>query len=126
MAKDIGLESGYLVSDNGARIYDIAQKKVIVDSSINKDEVSAIIHFAIMQNALVLLSASQKEYGYSVNLLNALSLDKKHYVPLPYTNNYHKLVKFINSTIIHSVLVFHSERSKMLECLSNFNALSKD
>jgi hydroxymethylpyrimidine pyrophosphatase-like HAD family hydrolase len=126
MVKDIGLKKGYVVSDNGARIYNIDEDKVIYDNSMDRDEVLAIVHFAIMQNALVLVSGSQREYGYSLNLLNSSSLNKKHYLPLPYTSDYPKFVKFIDSTIIHSILIFQKEREKMLKTLDKFSAIAKD
>ncbi|MDR0675163.1 MAG: hypothetical protein LBF36_02775 [Mycoplasmataceae bacterium] len=126
MIKDIGLKKGFIVSDNGARIYDITQGKVIYDNSMNRDEVLAVVHYAIMQNSLVLISGSQREYAYSLNLINAISLNKKHYLPLPYTNDYNKIIKFVDSTIVHSILVFHKERKHMLKALNSFNAVNKD
>jgi hydroxymethylpyrimidine pyrophosphatase-like HAD family hydrolase len=126
MIKDIDIKHGYIVSDNGARIYSIHQDKIIYDNSMDKEDVLAILHYAIMQNSLVLVSGTQREYAYSLNLLNALSLNKKHYLPLPYTNDYNKLIKFVNSTIVHSVLVFHKDRSEMLKALDEFNAVAKN
>jgi hydroxymethylpyrimidine pyrophosphatase-like HAD family hydrolase len=126
MVKDIGLKRGYVVSDNGARIYDIQRDKVIYDNSMNKDEVLAITHYGIMQNSLVLISGSQREYAYSLNLINALSLNKKHYLPLPYTNDYNKIIKFIDSTIVHSILIFKKERAAMLKTFEAFNNIAKD
>ncbi|MDR0740009.1 MAG: HAD family hydrolase [Mycoplasmataceae bacterium] len=126
MIKDIGIKNGYAVSDGGARIYNIAKDQVVYDNSMNRDAVLAVVHYAIMQNSLVLLSSSHREYAYSMNLLNASSLNKKHYLPLPYTNNYQKLVKFINSTVIHSILIYQKERNKMLKVLDIFNSILKD
>jgi hydroxymethylpyrimidine pyrophosphatase-like HAD family hydrolase len=126
MIKDIDLQNGYVVSDNGARIYDIARQKILYDNSMNKDEIMAIVHYAIMQNSLVLVSGSQREYAYSLNLINALFLNKKHYLPLMYTNDYHRLTKFIDSTIVHSVLIFQKEREQMLKTLDTFNLIAKD
>ncbi|MDR3330394.1 MAG: hypothetical protein LBS76_03895 [Mycoplasmataceae bacterium] len=124
--KDIGIKHGYVVSDNGSRIYSIHQDKIVYDNSMDKEDVLAILHYAIMQNSLVLVSGSQREYAYSLNLLNALSLNKRHYLPLPYTNDYNKLAKFVNSTIVHSVLIFHKNRSEMLKALNEFNNVAKD
>jgi hydroxymethylpyrimidine pyrophosphatase-like HAD family hydrolase len=126
MIKDIGLKKGYVVSDNGARIYDIQHDKIIYDSAMTRDEVLAITHYAIMQNSLLLVSGSQREYAYSLNLLNALSLNKKHYLPLPYTNDYNKIAKFIDSTVVHSILIFQKERNHMLKTLERFNRVIKD
>jgi hydroxymethylpyrimidine pyrophosphatase-like HAD family hydrolase len=126
MIKDIGLKKGFIVSDNGARIYDITHDKIIYDSAMNKDEVLAVIHYAIMQSSLVLVSGSQREYAYSLNLINALSLNKRHYLPLPHTNDYNKIVKFIDSTIVHSILVYQRERPRMLKVLEVFGNVAKD
>jgi hydroxymethylpyrimidine pyrophosphatase-like HAD family hydrolase len=126
MVKDIGLKKGFIISDNGARIYDIYQDKVIYDNCMNKDEALAVTHYAIMQNSLVLISSSQREYAYSLNLINAISLNKRHYLPLPYTNDYTKIVRFIESTVVHSILIYQKERGHMLKALENFNKITKD
>jgi hydroxymethylpyrimidine pyrophosphatase-like HAD family hydrolase len=126
MTKDIGLKKGYIISDNGARIYDIARDKTIYDNSINHNEVSAIVHYGIMQNSLVLISGNQREYAYSLNLINASFLNKHHYLPLPYTNDYTKFTKFINSTIIHSILILQKNRQQMKRVYDAFNMVKKD
>jgi hydroxymethylpyrimidine pyrophosphatase-like HAD family hydrolase len=121
LVKDIGIRNGFIVSDHGARIYDIARNKILYQSNLGKDEVGAIVHYAMMQNLLVLASSSGKEYAYSLNLLNASMLAKKHYIPLSFTNDYNKFSKFINTATVHSLLIFHKERSEMVKGLTLFD-----
>jgi hydroxymethylpyrimidine pyrophosphatase-like HAD family hydrolase len=126
LVKDIGIKNGFIVSDYGARIYDIAHNKMIYENSIGKDDVGAVAHYAMMQNLLVLASSSGKEFAYSLNLLNAAMLAKKHYTPLSFTNDYNKFTKFTNSSTIHSLLIFHKDRSEMEKALLLFNKILEE
>jgi hydroxymethylpyrimidine pyrophosphatase-like HAD family hydrolase len=126
LVSDIGIKIGFIISDNGARVYSITEDRIIFESVIKPEDVLAATHFAIMEGSLVLASGSAREYAYSVNLLNALALNKKHYVPLPYTNDYGKFSKFIISTNIHSILVFQKERKNMLAVNERFSVVVND
>jgi hydroxymethylpyrimidine pyrophosphatase-like HAD family hydrolase len=126
LVNDIGIKIGYIVSDNGARVYSIIEDRVIFETVIKSEDVSAATHFSIMEGSLVLASGSSREYAYSVNLLNALALNKKHYVPLPYTNDYGKFIKFLGSTNIHSLLIFQKERNNMLGVNDRLNVVLND
>jgi hypothetical protein len=126
LVKDIGIKNGFIVSDCGACIFDIAQNKTLYENYLGKEEVNAVVHHAMMKNLLVLASGSIKEFAYSINLLNTLMLAKKHYLPLLSTNDYTKFSKFINSATIHSLLIFHKERSEINSSLVSFNKIIGD
>jgi hydroxymethylpyrimidine pyrophosphatase-like HAD family hydrolase len=83
LIEDIGIKNGFVISDNGSRIYDIDKGTIVYENFINKSDVLAGLHLGIMENCLVLLSGSNKEYAYSANIMSALTLSKKHYAALP-------------------------------------------
>lgn len=126
LCNDIGLKKGFIISDSGARIFSIHENKIIYQIAMNMQDVDAIIHFAIMQDGLALLSASKHEYAYSINYSNTIALNKKHYLPLPYTDDYQKIKSFANSTIIHSVLVFFTTRELMLQFSDSVNKVANN
>jgi hydroxymethylpyrimidine pyrophosphatase-like HAD family hydrolase len=126
LVSDVGLKNGFLISDYGARIYDLKNNRIIYENAIGQTEVNAIVHYGIMQNALVLASGETREYAYSLDQLNAIALQKRHYLPLLYTNDYAKFSKFIHSLPTFSIMLFQKRRTTMLANFEELNHVIKD
>ncbi|MDE7433959.1 MAG: HAD hydrolase family protein, partial [Mycoplasmoidaceae bacterium] len=75
---DAKITKGYIVSDSGARIYDIGRKKIIYEKPIDKTSCLNIIHSIAMLNMLCLASSSLTEFSYSFDPLSSTSLNRLH------------------------------------------------
>ncbi|GHU47278.1 hypothetical protein FACS1894218_1350 [Bacilli bacterium] len=91
-----------------------------------KEAVMATVHCGLMQDNLVLVSGTFKEYAYSANLVNAMSLNQKHYIPLIHTNDYNKFVKFLDSSPIYSVMIYQTNGLLLQKSIMDFSIVAKD
>jgi hypothetical protein len=121
LISDINIKNGYVVSDYGARIYSLRENKIIYENAMNPNDINALTHYGIMLSAFVLGSAESREFAYSIDQSNAIVLQKRHYLPLLYTNDYSKFNKFLKSANIFSVMLFQKDREKIV---NNFEELS--
>ncbi|MDR0545652.1 MAG: HAD hydrolase family protein [Mycoplasmataceae bacterium] len=126
MVKDAGITNGFIISDQGARVYHIKSKKLIYDNAISDDNVQAIIHFGIMSDALVVLSGTNLEHAYSFNVLNSIDLNKKHYIPLDYSSDYQTFSRFAKSTNIYSAMVYFKNKDAVVNIAKFFQQISLD
>jgi len=124
--EDANLKSGFIVSDSGARIYDIKADKFIFESPLLLTNLKAAIHNALMLNLLVLASSNTREYAYSLDIMNTLCLDKQHYLPLQTTDDFEKFSKFAYSNRVFSLMCYFKNPTMLMNKLRIFQAVAND
>ncbi|MDE6476692.1 MAG: HAD hydrolase family protein, partial [Mycoplasmoidaceae bacterium] len=77
---DAKINLGYIVSDSGARIYNISTKKIIYEKHIEKNDVLGISHCLTMSDVLQLVSIANNEFIYSFDSMNEYVFSKMHYI----------------------------------------------
>lgn len=126
MISYVGLKSGYIISDAGARIYSIEKEMVIYNKPILKEDVDTIAHHLIMLGLLVLASSDKKEYAYSIDVMNVIALQKRHYISFQSTSEFIKFNKFLKNSTIYSFVCFSKNRLTMLEKYEDLIKVSDD
>jgi hydroxymethylpyrimidine pyrophosphatase-like HAD family hydrolase len=105
MVNDMGIKQGYIISDCGARIYNLHDNKIIFQESLELYDSLSIAHSSLVNENLILASCDTQEIVYSPNPLYRDSLSKKHYVKLRHMDSFVGFAKFINTHNIYSIMV---------------------
>lgn len=126
MALDAKITSGFLISDCGARIYQISTKKIIYEKSILRSDVLELVHTIAMIDMLDLISTSKSEYLYSFDPMNIYLLAKAHYIKLNESITYNKIKDIINQDKVYGMMAFQKNILEFNEKYSNFLAVCSD
>lgn len=112
--ENIGLKKGFLVCDNGARIYDIDQEKFIYENYIDSSSLMPLVHNGIMLDNVILVSGKENEFSYSLETIDMEALGKLHYIPLASTTSFQDFKNFLNWTEIYSIM-YYSKNNEMFQ-----------
>ena len=123
--KVLKLKSGYIVCNNGARIYDIAAHKIIYEVLLDKNTKDMITHTGSVQSLLIISSSADKDFCYSQNYSMFDNIRKKflhQYHLIPNYLTYKNFIKYNNFT---NFLLFDTNYNEITQKQQYFKALEK-
>lgn len=126
IVNDAKISLGYIVSDSGARIYNISTKKVIFEKHIERNDVLGISHCLTMSDLLQLISISNNEFIYSFDPMNEYIFSKMHYINSNNVSTYGKFKELLEKNSVFSFLCFQRNSLDFSQKFANFNNVSSD
>ena len=112
--KDLQLTNGFIISNNGARVYDIFNKQFIFQKNLTVDQKNMVAHNACMFGWYTIASTQSQDLAYFCNYLDAEEFKKLSYHEFSYTTNYTIYNSYFTSNNFLSFLCFEKDQ-KILE-----------
>lgn len=123
--RTLKLKSGYIVCNNGSRIYDIAARKIIYEVLLDKNTRDMITHMGTIQSLLIISSSADKDFCYTQNYLLFDNIRKKFLHPYHLTTNYLTYKNFIKYNQFANFLLYDSDYDEITQKQQYFKALEK-
>ncbi len=124
--KDAKFKHCYIISDNGARIYNVGSGKILWEKPIDETSVLSVCHIAATNDVLQLISYKNKELIYSFNQLSINAFAKMHYINLMTVTNFLSYKDQIIKNKIYSFMFFQHNTHDFQTIYNNFLDLQED
>jgi len=91
------IDKGYLITNGGALIYDIAAKKIIAEHYLSKADVKALFHHGFTMGLNIVFSAKTNKYIFVSNRILFEKLKKDIYSPCTVIESYKQLNEILEN-----------------------------
>lgn len=126
IVKDAKLKHCYIISDNGARIYNAGSGKILWEKAIDETAALSISRIAATNDLLQLASYKNNELIYSFDQLSTHAFAKMHYINLMTTSNFLNYKDQIIKNKIYSFLCFQHNTYDFENIYSDLLTLQED
>ena len=109
LVKDLKLTKGFIISNNGARIYDVFNKQFIFQKALTDDQKNMIAHNGCMFAFYTIASTQNQDLAYYCNYLDAEDFTKLSYHEFSYTTNYTIYSSYFTSNSFLSFMCFEKD-----------------
>lgn len=99
------IRNGYIVCNNGARIYDLSKDTFIFESILDEAKKKAVTHLGILNELGVTVSTLQSSLSYTTNEGIHQRLKNKLRLDLQYTNDYLTFDNYVNLNRVCSIIL---------------------
>ena len=123
--KALKLKSGYIVCNNGSRIYDIATGKIIYEALIDENTKDMIAHMGTVQSLLIISSSADKDFCYTQNYLMFDNITKKFLHQYHLETNYLTYKNFIKYNNFSNLLLYDNDYDEIVQKQQFFKVLEK-
>ena len=120
------INTGFLVCNGGALVYDIETKKHLVVAELGAPEKGMIAHTAQLQTLFALASSFNNDLVIGSNYIEAQKFSQHCYVPRQLTDEYVKFTNFVSLNKILSVLCYETDKQQLIFKYELFKKLSRD
>ncbi len=119
-------KNGYIISDNGACLYDIGNKKTIFECPLKQEAKTTLIHEALLNSFLILLSSKTKCFSYSIDINKYKKFMNSFDVNNKLIENYLTFWHYIHENEFHSFVFYESNNFTLLKKYKIFKSLESN
>ena len=119
-------KTGYIISDNGACLYDIKNEKIIFESSLKQETKSALIHEGILKSLLILSGSVTKCFSYSEDINKYKEFMRNFNIDNKIIENYLTFYHYIYENEFRSFIFYESNTIVLLKKYKILKSLEND